>query len=98
MRFFEVDVFQATNTQLLYEIGSVLRLYTPASPSVPEMEGIYATVGNLFFWICTLGGVYIPCISLARPVELPKAIQIFDVVSLLCRALLFPSVGCTNEQ
>ena len=29
------------------KIGSVVYLYTPVSPSVPEMEGIYATGGFL---------------------------------------------------
>ena len=31
------------------KIGSVVCLYTPLSPSVPEMEGIYMTLGALFF-------------------------------------------------
>ena len=31
------------------KIGSVACLYTPVSPSVPEMEGIYVTGGILFF-------------------------------------------------
>ena len=35
--------------------------YTPVSPSVPEMEGIHAT-GGILFWGCAFGGVYIPCI------------------------------------
>ena len=30
------------------KIGSVVCLYTPVSPSVPEMEGIYVTGGILF--------------------------------------------------
>ena len=30
------------------QIGSVVCLYTPVSPSVPEMDGIYATGGILF--------------------------------------------------
>ena len=36
-------------------------LYTPVSPSVPEMEGIYAT-GGILFWGWTFGRLYIPCI------------------------------------
>ena len=47
------------------KIGSVVCLYTPLSPSVPEMEGIYDTGGTLFCFVflgCTFGGVYIPCI------------------------------------
>ena len=32
------------------KIGSVVCLYTPVSPSVPEMEDIYATGGILFFF------------------------------------------------
>ena len=31
------------------------------SPSVPEMEGIYAT-GGILLSGCTVGGVYVPCI------------------------------------
>ena len=49
--------------------GSVLRLYTPVSLSVPKVEGIYATWGEvvvggggIFFWGCTSGGVYLSCI------------------------------------
>ena len=45
-----------------------------------------------FFWGCTFGRVYTPCILLACQVELPQAIQVFVVVSLVCRALLFPYV------
>ena len=30
--------------------GSVVRLYTAVSPNVPEMEGIHATAGILFFF------------------------------------------------
>ena len=45
------------------KIGSVVCLYIPVSLSVPEMEGIYAT-GGILFWGCTFGGVYIPCIYL----------------------------------
>ena len=30
------------------KIGSVVYLYTPVSPSVPEIEGMYATGGILF--------------------------------------------------
>ena len=30
------------------KIGSVVCLYTPVSPSVPEMEGTYSTGGLLF--------------------------------------------------
>ena len=37
-------------------------LYTPVSPCVPETEGIYATGETSFFWGCTSGGVYVPCI------------------------------------
>ena len=46
----------------LINIGSVvLCLYTPVSPSVPEMEGIYAS-GGIFFWGCTLLCIYVFCI------------------------------------
>ena len=43
------------------KIGSVVCLYILVSPSVPEMEGMYAT-GGILFWECTFGGVYTPCI------------------------------------
>ena len=50
----------------------IKKLYTPVSLSVPEMEGIYATLrgcrggggGGVLFWGCTSGGVYVPCIKL----------------------------------
>ena len=35
------------------KIGSVVCLYTPVSPSVPEMEGIYA-LGASYFCFCEL--------------------------------------------
>ena len=35
------------------KIGFVVCLYTPLSPSVPEMEGVYAT-GGILSWGCTL--------------------------------------------
>ena len=60
--------------------GSVVCLYIPMSPSVPEMEGIYATGGILFltmylWWsLCTF----------ALQVELPYAVQVFVVVFLVC--------------
>ena len=44
------------------QIGSVVCLYTPVSPSVPEMDGIYATGGILFGGGCAFRGVNIPCI------------------------------------
>ena len=37
------------NVRSRIKFGSVVCLYTPVSPSVPEMEGIYATGGILFF-------------------------------------------------
>ena len=43
------------------KIGSVVRLYTPVSPSVPPLGGIYAT-GGILFWGWTFGRLYIPCI------------------------------------
>ena len=54
------------------KIGSVVCLYTPVSPSVPQMEGIHATGG--FF--CFVLRMYLWCSSytlylLARQVELP---------------------------
>ena len=35
-------------------------------------------------------------VLLARQVELPYAVQVFVVVSLVCRALLFPFVCCLS--
>ena len=44
--------------------GSVLCLYTPVLPSVPEMMGLNdmggGGGGGIFFWRCTSGGVYVP--------------------------------------
>ena len=62
---------------------SAVCLYTPVSPSVPEMEGKYATED-----VPLLELLYL---ILARQVDLPWAIQVF-VVSLVRRALLFPLV------
>ena len=46
------------------KIGSVVWLHTPASPSMPEMEGMYAPLKDILFWRCAFGGVYVPCIYL----------------------------------
>ena len=43
------------------KIGSVVCLYTALSVRVPEMEGLFAT-GGILFWGCTFGGVCVPCI------------------------------------
>ena len=43
------------------KIRSVVCLYTPVSPSVPEMEG-NIPLGGILFWGCIFGGVYIPSI------------------------------------
>ena len=43
-------------TEPIIKTGSDVCLYTPVSPSVAEMEGIYATGGILFLG-CTFGGV-----------------------------------------
>ena len=45
-----------------------------------------------FFWSCAFGGGYIPLYLLTGQVELPWAIQVFVVVSLVCQTLLFPFV------
>ena len=46
-----------TNTTM--KIGFVLCLYTHVFPSLPEMEGIYATGGHPFGG-CMSGGVNVP--------------------------------------
>ena len=71
--------------------GSVVCLYTPVLPSVLEMEATYATGGILFLRMYLRWSLY-TLYLLARQVELPWAIQVFVVVSLVCRALLFPFV------
>ena len=38
------------------KFGSVVCLYTPVSPSVPKMEGVYAT-GGILYRGGTFGGV-----------------------------------------
>ena len=54
--------------QSLTEIGSVVCLYIPVSPSVRETEAIllYMPLGAslflVFFGGCAFGGVYVPCI------------------------------------
>ena len=48
------------------KIFSVVWLYKPVSPCVLEMDDILATWGILFFFFferCTVGGVYVPCIT-----------------------------------
>ena len=60
------------------KIGSVVCLYTPVLPSVPEMDGVYATEGTLF-WECTFGGVYIPCFT-----RMPRRVTVGDLGLRCC--------------
>ena len=59
------------------KIGSVVCLYIPVFPSVPEMKGIYATGGSFFFFFSFFLGGYVPLVEfiylvlLACHVELP---------------------------
>ena len=65
--------------------------YTPVSPSVPEMEGIYAA-GGVFFLRMYLWWSLYTLYLLACQVELPFAIQVFAVAPLVYQALLLPFV------
>ena len=60
------------------KIGSVVCLHTPVLPSVPEMEGIYAT-GGILFEDAPLVKIFTLCLP-ACWMELPWAIQVFVVV------------------
>ena len=60
------------------------------SPSVPEMEGIYATGGILFFFSSFFEDA--PLVEFMYPVfsHMPKGIQVSVVVPLFIWALLIP--------
>ena len=63
--------------------GSFLSLYTPVSPSIPEMGGTYATGGILFLRMQLWWSLY-TLYLLARQAELWQVIHVFAVVSLVC--------------
>ena len=77
------------------KIDSVVCLYTPVSPSMPEVDGIYAS-GGILSWRCTFDGV-IYTVFTRTPVGVTVGDSSLCCCVPCCRALLFP-FACYKES